>query len=155
MKGVTMQKREQSRVLCPLCGNTYSVTKVLDDGVDYMGHARGIVNSYEEGECSCEASRYLNAVTVKSMCTNCISYNGSTCVNVKRNEELKRQLRAYSIKIEGFTLTDTTTRCTFWNINPEILMKYMKTSNENGKLVPMPNPDKVNPKSVFKKHNRS
>jgi hypothetical protein len=148
-----MQSREESKALCPLCGNTYNVTTFSDDGVDYMGHARGIATCRSEGECSCEAYKYLKGVTIKPMCSNCISYNGCTCLNVKRNEGLKRQLKALSIKVDDYTIIDTTTRCDFWHLNVDILMKYIKTSNNVTKIEIQD--AKIKPKDIFKKHHRS
>lgn len=82
---VDMRERTEIKRICLFCGKERTVTKVSEDGMDYMGHGRGMSESWEEDPgCTCELGKKVKQkFHVTRMCLNCAHYKGGCCTNKK------------------------------------------------------------------------
>lgn len=79
---------------CKFCGRTRTVTCTSDNGVDYMGHARGSSSTWDDDVgCDCELGKLVfRKITIKSMCLNCKYYKSGCCTNKKELSEVIEML---------------------------------------------------------------
>lgn len=118
MRGVS-----EHTVVCPFCGNPRTIRTVQDDGVDYMGHARGKVECYTEDDgCTCPFGRLEQGqYSIKKMCYNCKFYEGGSC----DCEEMLKEVSSIFEMPEKLKIKHPERRCNHWSINLEIFRKLV------------------------------
>lgn len=118
-----MQEVLEHTIVCPFCGESRIIRTVQDNGMDYMGHARGKVEcyTYDDG-CSCVLGRFAHEqVGIKKMCYNCKFYKGGSC----DCEEMLKEVSAVFEMPEKLKIRHPERKCNHWIINLEIFRKLV------------------------------
>lgn len=118
MRGVS-----EHTVVCPFCGNPRTIRTVQDDGMDYMGHARGTAECYtEDNGCTCPLGRIEHGqVSIKKMCYNCKFYKSGSC----SCKEMLSELSSVFEMPEKLKVRHPERKCNHWILNLEIFRKLV------------------------------
>ena len=97
---------------------------VSDDGMDWLGHARGRVfeEEYDEG-CNCPLGKIEHEKQeIKKMCENCKYYTGLYCTNKNVIDSVSKIFNMPN-KLE---IKDSTKSCDSWELNIDFFKQLVK-----------------------------
>lgn len=102
-------------------------TTISNDGVDWMGHARGTPSSHTEvRKCRCPLGQAVGTHQVKKMCCNCSYYEGLECTNKKKEEEIKKAVSNLKVEIAYLRIVDEKAGCDLHELDYTIFKSLLK-----------------------------
>ena len=123
-----MTEKTPYTVVCPFCGRERTVTNVHDDGMDYLGHARGQVSNYKlDNGCDCPLGKLVHEkVAIRWMCYNCNDFKAGQCTNKAMLDEVNGMFQMPpELKVKHPDKC-----CAYWSLNLEIFKDLLKEDNK-------------------------
>lgn len=106
-------KQETTRYkICRFCGKGRMMVDVIDDGMDFYGHARGNT-SHEtiDAGCDCPFGRIeKKKQKIKKMCLNCKYRSGDDC----KNKDKIQQMNGLFVMPKELRINNKSLCCEFW-----------------------------------------
>lgn len=118
-----MRTHRDITVICPFCGERRIASRWHDDGMDWMGHARGSVKDWVvDNGCDCNLGRIVHEKQqLKKMCLNCKYREETYCINQAKIDQLNG-LFSMPVKLE---LANQELCCELWEIQMEIFRELV------------------------------
>lgn len=119
-----MRESIEHKITCLFCGKERIIKTVQDDGMDYMGHARGPVQSYDvDNGCECPLGKIEHEkAQIKKMCHNCLYFKNGNCTCKEMLDEVSGMFQMPS----GLQVKHPDRCCGYWKINLDIFRGMIK-----------------------------
>lgn len=123
-----MQKTVRYAEKCPICGTDRSCTRVIDDGIDFMGHHRGNGHSRTiDHGCYCAfAKAAKNLPSIKRMCHNCKYNKNGYCENEQNIKMVRESQECFAVSVNELKLTHLDKKCRHWEFDYVTLEDILK-----------------------------